>query len=38
MADPKSDHGHMSDALGYLCLGIEGTSPYSPEPPASEYG
>ena len=30
MADPKSDHGHMTDALGYLCLGIaKGLLPYS---------
>lgn len=30
VADPKSDHGHMSDALGYLCLGIaKGLLPYS---------
>ena len=29
VADPKSDHGHMSDALGYLCLGIaKGLLPY----------
>ena len=30
VADPKSDHGHMSDALGYLCLGIaKGLLPWS---------
>ena len=30
VADPKSDHGHMSDALGYLCLGIaKGLLPYN---------
>ena len=30
VADPKSDHGHMSDALGYMCLGIaKGLLPYS---------
>lgn len=29
VADPKSDHGHMSDALGYMCLGIaKGLLPY----------
>jgi len=29
VADPKSDHGHMTDALGYLCLGIaKGLLPY----------
>ena len=28
--DPKSDHGHMTDALGYLCLGIaKGLLPWS---------
>ena len=30
VADPKSDHGHMTDALGYLYLGIaKGLLPYS---------
>ena len=30
VADPKSDHGHMSDALGYMCLGIaKGLLPYN---------
>lgn len=30
VADPKSDHGHMTDALGYLCLGIaKGLLPWS---------
>ena len=30
VADAKSDHGHMTDALGYLCLGIaKGLLPYS---------
>ena len=30
VADPKSDHGHMADALGYLCLGIaRGLLPYN---------
>ena len=30
VADPKSDHGHMADALGYLCLGIaKGLLPYN---------
>ena len=30
VADPRSEHGHATDALGYLCLGVaKGLLPYS---------